>query len=99
LKRVIVAYSDQVVMEPSLEEALNAIFSGNRSGTAEATGSAPTTASASARVPASIENLIQQANQHYEAAQQDLRQGNWSGYGQEIQKLGEILKQMPAKQQ
>ena len=33
LKRVIVAYSDQVVMEPSLEDALNAIFSGtaNRS--------------------------------------------------------------------
>lgn len=99
LKRVIVAYSDQVVMEPSLEEALNAIFSGNRSGTAEAAsfGATPATASASARVPASIENLIQQANQRYEAAQQDLRHGNWAGYGQEIQKLGEILKQMPAK--
>jgi hypothetical protein len=100
LKRVIVAYSDQVVMEPSLEDALNAIFGGNRSGTPEAAGTevTPTTASASARVPASIENLIQQANQHYEVAQQDLRQGNWSGYGQEMQKLGEILKQMPAKQ-
>jgi hypothetical protein len=99
LKRVIVAYSDQVVMEPSLEEALNAIFSGNRSGTAEAavSGATPTTASASAGVPTSLENLIQQANQHYEAAQQDLRQSNWAGYGQEIQKLGEILKQMPAK--
>ncbi len=99
LKRVIVAYSDKVVMEPSLDDALNAIFGGNRSETAEAAGSAPTTASAAARVPASIENVIQQANQHYEAAQQDLRQGNWSGYGQEMQKLGEILKQMPAKQQ
>ncbi len=99
LKRVIVAYSDQVVMEPSLEDALNAIFSGNRNGNAEAaaSGATPPTASNSARVPASIENLIQQANQHYEAAQQDLRQGNWGGYGQEIQKLGEILKQMPAK--
>ncbi len=99
LKRVIVAYSDQVVMEPSLEDALNAIFSGNKSGTAEAasSGALPTTTSASAKIPASIENLIQQANQHYEAAQQDLRQGNWTGYGQEIQKLGEILKQMPAK--
>ncbi len=99
LKRVIVAYSDQAVMEPSLEDALNAIFSGNRSGTAEAasSGATPTTASASTGVPASIENLIRQANQHYEAAQQDLRQGNWAGYGQEIQKLGEILKQMPAR--
>ena len=30
LKRVIVAYSDQVVMEPTLEDALNAIFSGGQ---------------------------------------------------------------------
>ncbi|HEY6904276.1 MAG TPA: UPF0182 family protein [Candidatus Acidoferrales bacterium] len=98
LKRVILAYSDQVVMEPSLKEALNAIFGANSGGNAEATGSgaAPTTAAGST-LPTSVENLIQQANQHYEAAQQDLRQGNWAGYGQEIQKLGEILKQMPAK--
>jgi hypothetical protein len=103
LKRVIVAYSDQVVMEPSLDEALNAIFGGNAGAPAETAGSGSvpvTSSSAPAKaLPASIENLIQQANQHYEKAQQDLRQGDWSGYGQEIQKLGEILKQMPAKNQ
>ena len=100
LKRVIVAYSDQVVMEPSLDEALNAIFGGNAGSPAETAGSGPAPPSSSApakTIPASIENLIQQANQHYEKAQQDLRQGDWSGYGQEIQKLGEILRQMPAK--
>jgi uncharacterized membrane protein (UPF0182 family) len=101
LKRVIVAYSDQAVMEPSLEDALNAIFGGNTDGNAKAAGSgaAPPATATAAGVPASLESLIQQANQHYEAAQQDLRQGNWTGYGQEIQKLGEILKQMPAKPQ
>ncbi len=100
LKRVIVAYSDQVVMEPSLDEALNAIFGGNAGGPAETAGSGPAPANSSApanAIPASIESLIQQANQHYEKAQQDLRQGDWSGYGQEIEKVGEILKQMPAK--
>ncbi len=100
LKRVIVAYSDQLVMEPSLDEALNAIFGGNAGTPTEtaASGATPATAAAPAKSsPASIENLIQQANQHYEKAQQDLRQGDWSGYGQEIEKLGEILKQMPAK--
>jgi uncharacterized protein len=98
LKRVIVAYSDQVVMEPSLEDALNAIFGGGAGGTAEAAGPGPTAPAAPARtVPASLESLIRQANQHYERAQQDLRQGDWSGYGQEIEKLGQILKQMPAK--
>jgi uncharacterized protein len=98
LKRVIVAYSDHVVMERSLEDALNVIFGGGAGGPAETAGPAPTASSAPARtVPASVESLIQQANQHYERAQQDLRQGDWSGYGQEIQGLGQILKQMPVK--
>jgi uncharacterized protein len=101
LKRVIVAYSDQVVMEPSLGDALNAIFSGGANAgtqTASTAAAAPAASSAPAKaVPASLENLIQQANQHYERAQQDLRQGDWSGYGQEIQQLGKLLKQMPAQ--
>jgi uncharacterized protein len=98
LKRVIVAYSDQAVMEPSLEDALNVIFGGNAGGPAAATTTAPTASSTPAKaIPSSLESLIQQANQHFEQAQQDLRQGDWSGYGQEIQQLGKILKQMPAK--
>jgi uncharacterized membrane protein (UPF0182 family) len=96
LKRVIVAYSDHVVMEPSLGEALNAIFGEQQGGMQE---TAPTASTPAKTLPSSLESLIQQANQHYERAQQYLRQGNWSGYGQEIQKLGEILKQMPVKHQ
>ncbi|MGH9563632.1 MAG: hypothetical protein ACRD3S_19435, partial [Terracidiphilus sp.] len=104
LKRVIVAYSDHAVMEPSLGEALNVIFGGQTGETAENAGATSTTGQAAKpqpakTVPASLENLIQQANQHYEKAQQDLRQGDWSGYGQEIQKLGQLLKQMPATHQ
>jgi uncharacterized protein len=101
LKRVIVAYSDQVVMEPTLEDSLNAIFNGTGNAPVEmAEGTAPsmTTPSSTtvAGIPAGLEGLIQQANQHYEQAQKDLRQGNWTGYGQEMQQLGSILKQMPA---
>jgi uncharacterized membrane protein (UPF0182 family) len=104
LKRVIVAYSDHAVMEPSLAAALNVIFGGQSGETPETAGATSTAGPAaisqtSKTVPSSLENLIQQANEHYEKAQQDLRQGNWSGYGQEIQKLGQILKQMPAKHQ
>jgi uncharacterized membrane protein (UPF0182 family) len=98
LKRVIVAYSDQAVMEPSLEDALNVIFSNNAGAPGQAGTNAPSAPGAVKAIPASIEQLIQQANQHYERAQQDIRRGDWSGYGQEIQKLGEILKQMPSKQ-
>ncbi len=101
LKRVIVAYSDQVVMEPTLEDALNTIFKGNGGSQVEMAGGtapAPTAAAATtiAGIPMGLENLIRQANQHYQQAQKDLRQGDWGGYGQEMQQLGDILKQMPA---
>lgn len=103
LKRVIVAYSDHAVMEPSLADALNVIFGGGQSGeSTETAGTASIPAqNASSQpaktIPSSLESLIQQANQHYEKAQQDLRQGDWGGYGQEIEQLGKVLGQMPAK--
>ncbi|MFZ0884511.1 MAG: UPF0182 family protein [Candidatus Acidiferrales bacterium] len=100
LKRVIVAYSDQVVMQPSLEDALNAIFNGTANASTEAAAAAPAASAASTKtLPPALETLIQQANQHYERAQEDLRKGDWNGYGQEIGELGKILKQMPAKGQ
>ena len=92
LKRVIVAYSDQVAMQPSLEDALNTIFSGTANAPAEPAGAtAPAASAASTKtLPAALETLIQQANQHYERAQQDLRKGDWNGYGQEIGELEEF---------
>jgi uncharacterized protein len=102
LKRVIVTYSDHVVMEPTLEGALTDIFGGAVEVAASA--SAPT-GPATRLLPSlplapigtvspRFHTLIQQANQHFEQAEQDLRQGNWSGYGQEIQALGQVLRQL-----
>ncbi|MGH9470762.1 MAG: UPF0182 family protein, partial [Terriglobia bacterium] len=100
LKRVIVAYSDHVVMEPSLGEALSQIFGG----AVETPGAAAPTATTATAAPAppgpvvqKIRPLIEQANEHFQRAQEDLRKGDWSGYGQEVQKLGQILKQMQPK--
>jgi uncharacterized membrane protein (UPF0182 family) len=101
LKRVIVSYSDQVVMEATLDAALSKIFGGTVS-TAAAAQPAPLpspTAQAPAKPPsatADIQALIREANQHYERAQQLLRQGDWAGYGEEIRKLGEALKRLAA---
>jgi uncharacterized membrane protein (UPF0182 family) len=104
LKRVIVAYSDELVMEPTLGEALAKIFGG---AVEESEGGTPSTPSGAATAPSNvakplslpphIQSLIQQANEHYQRAQQDLRQGNWNGYGQEIQALGKVLKEMQPK--
>jgi hypothetical protein len=40
------------------------------------------------------EALIREANQHFERAQQLLRQGDFAGYGEENRKLGEVLKRL-----
>ena len=110
MQRVIVAYSDHVVMEPTLDEALSRIFEGSvvtatppsgTSATPGAPGTAPPAGAPGAAQPAAqdVNSLIREANQHFERAQQLLRQSDWNGYGEEIKKLGEVLKRMPVEAQ
>jgi hypothetical protein len=80
LKRVIVVYDQSVVMENSLEEALNAIFGGEQVGLKTP---APLSGQASA--------LMQSALEAYHKSQAALRQGNWSEYGRYQQDLERIL--------
>jgi uncharacterized protein len=103
LKRVIVSYADNVVMEANLETALSRIFEGGvitASGGANApsgAGAAPGTAAARPEpISPDFQALVREANQHYERSQQLLRQGDWAGYGQEIKKLGDVLKRLPS---
>jgi uncharacterized membrane protein (UPF0182 family) len=97
LKRVIVSYSDQVVMEATLDEALARIFGGAVS-TAQAAAPTPQpgTSPTKPAPAADIQSLIKEASQHYDHAQQLLRQGDWAGYGEEIKKLGDVLNQLAA---
>jgi len=110
LQRVLVAYSDHVVMEATLDAALTKIFGGglNLSGTqivAPSGAAAPAPGTPGSATPNSkpvepdMKALIQEANQHYEHALQLERQGDWAGYGDEIKKLGEALNKLAAKQQ
>jgi len=104
MQRVIVSYSDHVVMEATLDAALSRIFGGTvesaRPTAAAAGGPAASPGAAqpaAAQTPAEeLKSLIREANQHFERAQQLLRQGDWNGYGEEIKKLGDVLKRMPA---
>jgi hypothetical protein len=98
LKRVIVSYSDHVVMEDTLDAALSRIFSGAVT-TSEAP---PAPAGAAAQAPTKapgapavdIQALAREANQHYLRALELERQGDWAGYGGEIKKLGEVLNRL-----
>jgi uncharacterized membrane protein (UPF0182 family) len=101
LTRVIVAYQNQIVMEETLDAALERIFPGGRraqqpslpieaAGAAGAAGAAPATA----KQESDLDALAAQARAHYSRALQAQREGNWALYGEEIKRLGEVLEKM-----
>ena len=94
LKRVIVAYQNLIVMEPTLDAALARLFEREPRGVVPP----PDTARdpESPRAPATPESaaLADRAKQHFDRALQAQREGNWALYGEEIKKLGEVLSQM-----
>ena len=96
LKRVIVAHQNRIVMEETLEHALDRLFPAT--GQADRPAS-PTEAVATAAgdPPASQDPLMIRALEHYRRAIRAQREGNWSVYGDEIQKLGELLEQIGKK--
>ncbi len=99
LKRVIVAFGNQIAMEETLDRSLQVVF-GTRgareaapAGVEAAAGRAPAGGAAGA-VPASLAALTAQASEHYARAQEFLRQGNWAGFGEELKKMEGVLKQL-----
>ena len=95
LRRVIVAYGNQIAMEPTLEQALGRIFGtrvrGDESPRATlATPGAPAPAAADA----GLRLLSQRAWEAWQKSQEALRRGDWAAYGQEQKRLEEALRQL-----
>jgi hypothetical protein len=87
LKRVIVAHQNQIVMEDTLEASLERIFPSGQAASAPAAG--PTAAAAQA--DRGFASLADRAQEHYQRALRAQRQGDWALYGEEIERLGEVL--------
>lgn len=87
LKRVIVAYENKVAMEETLEAGLSRIF-----GLAAEVQQAGIVETSPFRTQETQE-LLKRADEIYQAALCAQREGDWTRYGEEIRKLGEILKQ------
>jgi uncharacterized protein len=87
LKRVIVAAGDEIAMRETLDEALFAIF-----GTGGGTTPPPTTPPG--EVPGDVRGLIEKAQGHFDRAQAYLQQGNWAGYGSELEALEQTLAEL-----
>ncbi len=89
LKRVIVAFGNTIAMEENLELALQRIFGGQlMKETPLETETAP-----AAKVTTDREIALEALN-HYRKAQEMLRQNNWSGYGDELQKMDTLLRSL-----
>lgn len=99
LKRVIVAYQNQIVMEETLERAIDRIFRpGARPAAQAPTATEATAGPADTSAPeASAGDLAEQARIHFERAMKAQREGDWATYGDEIAKVGEILSRMARK--
>ncbi|KPK44640.1 MAG: hypothetical protein AMK74_04830 [Nitrospira bacterium SM23_35] len=85
LRRVIVAYENDVVMEENLELALQRLF-----GAKAMVGKADRTED----IKSTTTDLAKEAMGVFERAIELQRQGNWAGYGEEIKKLEQLLKRI-----
>jgi len=82
LKRVIVSNGSDVVIGNSLEDALEKLFTRTfKEREIVITGEEKT-----------LKDLIKEAAEYYESAQEFAREGNWSKYGEELQKLEQTLR-------
>ncbi|MBN2057196.1 MAG: UPF0182 family protein [Candidatus Saganbacteria bacterium] len=85
-KRVIAVYGKNVAMETTLDGALSAVFSGRVSSARTRQYETETALSPKA--------LAKQALQIYNNMQGSLKQGNFAAFGQRLQELGGILRNM-----
>jgi uncharacterized membrane protein (UPF0182 family) len=103
LTRVIVAYEDRIVMEPTLEASIARLFGGQAPAPpsipeeGERTTAAPPSApppGTPAPAAAGTRELTADARAHYDRAIAAQRAGDWAKYGEEIRLLGEVLERM-----
>jgi uncharacterized membrane protein (UPF0182 family) len=101
LRRVIVAYGNQIAMEPTLEQSLARIFGGQTAALTTPAPAAPapgpTPAPGAARPAAALSSAAQRALEIYNRAQEALRRGDWAQYGAEQKRLEEALKALASQ--
>lgn len=88
LKRVIAGFGNKIVMEPSLDQALIKLFGEGRPDAPEISDK-PVTVEPDADV--TLQELAKQARQYYDQAEQRIKDGDWAGYGESLEKLNDVL--------
>lgn len=94
LRRVIVAHGNKVVMEPTLDLALQRIFGEGASVPQGTTQQEAPATTEETTVPSTQQELIDNANRFFNEAQDKLKNGDWAGYGESMQKLENALEKL-----
>jgi len=92
LRRVIVAYGNQIAMEPTLEQSLSRIFAGRLAPAVAAASTPP----GPAQAPARWSGRRPSARGAWTRSQDALRRGDWAAYGAEQKRLEEALRALAA---
>ena len=91
LKRVIVSIGDQLQMRDNLDDALRAVFS------LEAVPPAQLQKVFTGLPAGPLSDMAQEALNHYNKALSYLKNADWTNYGQELNKIKDILQRMAKK--
>lgn len=95
LKRVIVSFGNRIAMEPTLDEALLRVFgAATAPPTTVASSSGSPTPPTSTAPSRSLRDLAREASRIFERAQQALKEGDWTRYGEEQKRLRQVLTEM-----
>jgi uncharacterized protein len=94
LKRVVVAYQNQVVMSETLDGALADLFGGSAGPRSQTTPSMAALPGGAPLGDAAFQAAIAEARRRYQSALQAQRAGDWARYGEEIGRLGEVLERI-----
>ena len=107
LKRVVVAQEGRVAMAETLDAALRALFdevasSGGSRALVDTASAAPAKTGARVAIDtatgSTIADLARRANEYFERARAAQRADDWSTYGAEMKRLGDVLRQLDARQ-
>src|SRR5262244_2625403 len=93
LRRVIVAYGNQIAMEPTLEQSLSRIFAGRQTPAVATSSSAPGSGPGPPATSGGVDRATaQRAWDAWTRSQEALRRGDWAAYGAEQRRLEEALR-------
>lgn len=95
VKKIVVGYSDQIVLADSIADALNQIFKYNSGNSGNNSNNNNGNSSGNQGNGSTVdEAVLQQAKNLYDKALEAQKAGDWTSYGNYINSLGSILEQL-----